>query len=253
MNSCSKKEENRYIPKRHLPMEGGYNFRDLGGYKNTEGKTTQWGKIFRSDDLSSLVKNDLDYLSKIPLVSVVDFRSENEIQKAPDKIPDSVKGKYLYSIKPGNLDASQMLSPEMNIPIDRLMTELYGLFVTDSVIIDQYRKFFALLQDTSQIPLLFHCSAGKDRTGMAAAFILFALGVDEETVMEDYLLSNKYLEGKYVHIIAQYPQLKPAFGVKREYLEIALNQIKQDHGSIENYLQNILNVDILQFRKMYLE
>ena len=168
LNLCSKKEENRYIPQKHLPMKGGYNFRDLGGYKNTEGKTIQWGKIFRSDDLSTLVENDLDYLSKIPLVSVVDFRSENEIQKAPDKIPDSVKGKYIYSIKPGNFDASQLLSPEISIQIDSLMTDLYVSLVTDSTVVEQYRKFFALLQDVFQIPILFHCSAGKDQIGRAS-------------------------------------------------------------------------------------
>ncbi len=242
------------VADRHLPMTGGYNFRDLGGYRNTEGKYVKWGKIFRSDDLHMLTDADLSYLSAIPLVSIVDFRSETEIEQAPDKNPASVKTNYAYSINPGNLmavvkDDPNNLTPEK---ADKLMMDMNILLVTDSACINRYRELFQLLQNDADTPLMFHCSAGKDRTGMGAALILSALGVDEQTIIKDYLLSNIYLANKY----AKYKELNPAFAslleVKQEFLQAGLDRIKQDHGSIENYLTKVLGVDIQKMKEIYL-
>ncbi|MCC8146505.1 MAG: tyrosine-protein phosphatase [Bacteroidales bacterium] len=244
-------ENNKMENKRHLPLEGGYNFRDLGGYPTADGRMVKWNTVFRADDLGTLTENDLEYLAGIPLVSIVDFRGAIEMEKAPDLIPVSVKEVYNYSIMPGNMDVTQMQVLSETIPMEKLMEKVYTLLVTDPEIIDQYRKFFALLQNSENTPLLFHCSAGKDRTGMAAALFLLSLGVDEETVIEDYLLSNKYVEAKYAPMVAQYPQYKPAFIVDRNFIEIALNQIKTDHGSVENYLKDILHVDLEKIKKLY--
>lgn len=87
---------------------------------------------------------------------------------------------------------------------------------------------------------------------MGAALILFALGVDEETVKQDYLLSNTYLADKYAALMEEYPNLEPLFTVRQEYLEAGIKQMKEDHGSVENYLTNVLRVDIPRFREMYL-
>lgn len=243
------------LAERHLPMAGGYNFRDLGGYKTTDGKYVKWGKIFRSDELHNLTTADLQYLSSIPLVSVVDFRSTEEIQQAPDVNPKSVKENYPYSISPGNLAeaaSSMNLSDIQGGKVDSLMMELNELLVTDSAAIKKYIDFFALLQNEEKVPLMFHCSAGKDRTGMGAALTLLSLGVDEETVMNDYLLSNKYLDDKYGKYKEEYPALAPLFGVKEQFIKAGLDRIKKDHGSVENYLKNVLKVDIDKMREMYL-
>ncbi|MDL2323334.1 tyrosine-protein phosphatase, partial [Bacteroidales bacterium OttesenSCG-928-A17] len=225
MSTC-----NNNTPVRHLPMEGGYNFRDLGGYKTTDGKSVKWGKIFRSDDLANLTENDLAYLSAIPIVSIVDFRSESEMENAPDKLPASVENYCPLSVSPGNMDSGSIMNPSDSISPEQMMEQINILLVSDSAIIAQYKTFFALLQEKENIPLLFHCSAGKDRTGMGAALILFALGVDEETIFEDYLASNNYLEGKYSNMITAYPELTPFFTVKEEYLKSGLNTIKKEYG-----------------------
>lgn len=239
---------------KHLPMAGGYNYRDLGGYRTADGRYVKWGKIFRSDDLHSLTEADLDYLSSIPLVFIVDFRSEDEMAAAPDKNPKSVKENYKYSISPGNL-MNAIQADIQNITAmkaDTLMMGMNELLVSDSACISQYRKFFALLQDDDKVPLLFHCSAGKDRTGMGAALILYSLGVDEETIMKDYLLSNKYLANKYAKYKEQFPALSSLFEVKPTFLKAGIDRIKKDHGSVENYLTNVLNVDIAKMRDKYL-
>jgi len=236
----------------HLPMAGGYNFRDLGGIRNKDGKYVKWGKILRSDDLHNLTEADLNYLSSIPLKSIVDFRSQQEMEMAPDKVPSSVSEDYPYSINPGNLMAALDMD-NLSVPtLDSAMMDMNILLVTDTSAIREYRKFLDLLQNENDVPLMFHCSAGKDRTGMGAALILFSLGVDEETIMNNYLESNKYLGDKYGKYIEQYPDLEPLFQVKSEFLKAGIDQMKKDHGSVENYLKNVLDVDIDKMKEMYL-
>lgn len=240
------------VAEEHLPMSGGYNFRDLGGIKTKDNKYVKWGKILRSDDLHNLTDADLNYLSSIPLISIVDFRSIEEINQASDRIPSSVKEDYQYSITPGDL---QSMVGDKNVTEKQLinaMVDVNKLLVTDGMSIEQYKKMFALLQSDDDIPLMFHCSAGKDRTGMGAALILLALGVDENIVLNNYLESNTYLAGKYSNYMAQKPELEPLLIVKPEYLKAGLEQIKKDYGTIENYLTKVLNVDINKMREMYL-
>jgi protein-tyrosine phosphatase len=249
-------ESTAILSEQHLPMEGGYNFRDLGGYRTKEGRYVKWGKIFRSDDLHNLTDADLAYLASIPLASIVDFRSEQEMRQAPDKNPTSVKMNYPYSISPGNLMAAASSIEDLYKltaeQADTLMMGMNILLVTDSACVNRYRDFFRLLQDDDNIPLMFHCSAGKDRTGMGAALVLLALGVDEETVLKDYLLSNTYLSDKYANYKNESPALKALFEVKPEFLQAGLNRIKEDYSSVENYLEKALNVDTDKMKDKFL-
>ncbi|MFV0392305.1 MAG: tyrosine-protein phosphatase [Paludibacteraceae bacterium] len=242
------------IAERRLPMVGGFNFRDIGGYKTKDNRYVKWGKIFRSDELSTLTDADLMYLSSIPIINIVDFRSQYEIDNAKDKIPQSVKAAYNYSISPGNLsDMVKSISDLDSNQVDTIMEGMNELFATDSVAIDQYRKMFALLQNpTKETPLLYHCTAGKDRTGMATALILFALGVDEKGIMQDYLLSSQYIEAKFAEHIKAQPQLIGLFSVKEQYLQAGINKIREENGSIEKFLTQKLNVNIEKFRDTYL-
>lgn len=240
------------LAERHLPMTGGFNFRDLGGIRTTEGRYVKWGKILRSDDLYHLTEADLTYLSSLPLVSVVDFRADAEVNQAPDKLPESVTGHYPYSISPGNLMASMDLSSLSANKGDSVMMEINVMLVSDTASIKRYQDYFALLQNEADIPLLFHCSAGKDRTGMAAALTLFALGVDEETIMKDYLSSNIYLGDKYRDYIAKYPALRSLFEVKSEYIQAGIQWVKNEYGTVANYLEQVLHADLVKLKEMYL-
>lgn len=241
------------IAERHLPMEGGFNFRDLGGYQTISGKSVKWGKVFRSDELNMLTSSDLEYLSSIPLCTIIDFRSESEMKHAPDKKASSVLYTYDLSISPGNLTNRDSLENLDYKNGEDMMKKINRMFVTDSAIIAQYQTFFELLQDETKTPLIFHCTAGKDRTGMGAALFLAALGVDEDIIFADYLLSNQYLKEKYRSVIQGRPQLQALFEVRPEYLRAGFNQIKEDHGSVENYLTQILHVDLEKMKDIYLE
>lgn len=241
------------LAEKHLPMKGGYNFRDLGGLRTTEGRYVKWGKILRSDDLSFLTESDLAYLSSLPLISVVDFRSEGEVSQSSDRLPETVTGHYAYSITPGNLGASIAdLFSLTESKGDSLMQEINLMLVSDTANIKRYKEYFALLHDEKNVPLLFHCSAGKDRTGMAAALTLFALGVDEETIMSDYLASNIYLREKYREYTVKHPELTPLFVVKASYIQTGIEWIKKEYGTVEEYLDKVLDVDRDKLKRIYL-
>lgn len=238
---------------RRLPLSGCYNFRDLGGYRAADGRSVKWGLLFRSDDLSSLTSADVTHLSSIPIRTVVDFRSQMEIDMAAEKMP-SADAKYCQlSIEPGNLSDLRDFANLTSDGVEEKMEQINEYFVTQDDAIARWAEFFRLLQDDRNEPLVFHCSAGKDRTGMAAALVLFALGVDQSVIMDDYLLSNDYLTGKYQSYIDRYPQLEPLFVVRREFLQAGIDKIEQLFGSPEKFLTEKLGVDLAKLRDIYLE
>ncbi|NDV64098.1 tyrosine-protein phosphatase [Bacteroides sp. 224] len=237
----------------HLPMTGGFNFRDLGGIRTQDGHHVKWGKFIRTDELHQLTEADLRYLSSIPIISVVDFRGQMEIDNAPDILPASVKNAYPLSIHPGNILELQDIAKSGSLNLEKVMITINEYLVSDSTFINQYKEFFSILQDESKVPVIFHCTAGKDRTGMGAALILFALGVNEEMIYENYLASNIYLKEKYAEDIRKNPQMEAVLTVKKEFLEAGINKIKELYGTPENYLTQKLGVDIERFREMYLD
>lgn len=239
------------LSEKHLPMIGGYNFRDLGGLRNTEGRFIKWGKLFRSDDLSNLTDLDLGYLSSIPLRTIVDFRSQQEIEKAPSRIPDSVQNRYHLSIIPGDIYLFEEMMKQPEEKMIENMKMLYRDLVSDDKCVSNYKRFFSEVQANNG-PLMYHCSAGKDRTGVATALILSALGIDEKTITEDYLSSNFYLDNKYHQYKVTYPQITPLIEVREEYLKAAIDKIIEDHGSVNTFLKNILDVDVEYLKESFL-
>lgn len=239
------------IAERHLPLTGVYNARDLGGYRTADGRHVKWGKILRSDDLHDLTQEDRAYLASLPVNSVVDFRSRQEIEARPDSLPSGVQY-YELSITPGNIEDVESYMNLTPAQVTQAMEEMNRYFATSPEGINRYREFFRLLQEEGDAPLLFHCSAGKDRTGMGAALVLYALNVPEETIMEDYMLSNNYVKEKYGQYIEQYPQLEGLFEVKPEYLRAGIESIKGKYGSVDKYLRDELGVNVEKLREAYL-
>lgn len=237
-----------------LPLSGGYNFRDMGGIRTADGKTVRWGKLLRSDSLAHLTDEDLAYLETVPVRTIVDFRTETEAAKSPDRNPGSVNTVLHYPVLPGSLDPNVDPEEEYSRPLgDEFMEHLNRSFVTDAHIVAVYKEFFRQIQQDENLPLLFHCSAGKDRTGYAAALILFSLGVDKDTVLQDYMHSAVYLEGKYDDLIARNPERKALFTVKPSYLKAAIEAMEKHSGSIEQYLAEELGVDAQKMRARFLE
>ncbi len=243
------------LAERHLPMAGGYNFRDLGGFRTTDGRYTRWGKVFRSDELKNLTDEDLAYLNSLPLKTVVDFRSRQEIKEAPDKLPASLKERIELCITPGSLLSDLPVDQILSLTeeeAEAIMMDINMQLANSPEWIDQYKKFFALLQNADKTPLMYHCTAGKDRTGYTSFLLLQALGVDRKICMEDYLASNIYLEDKYGKYIERFPFLRALIEVKAKYLQTAIDSITTQYGSVEKYLTEVLDVDLDKMRELYL-
>lgn len=245
-SSCSSKNSSE--PSRILPVEGAYNVRDLGGYPAADNKTVKWRKVIRSGDLHLLTDNDLAYFNEIPLKTYIDFRDPEEIKVAPDKAPASLVNQLFLPIETGDIISMQKITAES---AETALVDGNKYFARENK--ETYKEFFRILMNEENAPLLFHCSAGKDRAGFGAALFLSSLGVDRAVVIDDYLLTNECLKDKYADIIAQMPDLKPLFEVRKEYILAAFEVIDNEYDGIDNYLTNQLGVDLKRMRELYTE
>ena len=250
---------------RLLPMDGAYNTRELGGYKTTNGKSVKWGMLFRSDKLSDISETDQKYLQNLGIKRIVDFRSEGEKNEDPNNIPDGID----YIETPINVDGAMrskieaVLKGETNREIKSFLVDANEEFVTDYT--DVYENFLRGLIDEDG-PTLFHCTAGKDRAGFAAAITLIALGVSKEHVIEDYMKTNVFTKDRIdemidkIELMSLYQVdaeiLRPLIGVERIYIETAFNTAEEKYGSLENFIREGLNIsdeEIQILRNKFLE
>ncbi|GAA1391061.1 tyrosine-protein phosphatase [Kitasatospora putterlickiae] len=233
---------------RSLGLLGAVNARDLGGYRTAEGLVLRAGVVLRSDGLNRLTDEDLGRLTGLGLRRIVDLRSPDEIREAgPDRITDAM-ALHQLPVFAADFDIYATLrevladrDPRKQRTLlgggraDAMMAGLYRWFVTDRIARERFAGVLRLLADPDGAPLLFHCSAGKDRTGWTAAVLLTALGVDRETVVTDYLLTNErsaavveaVLEGFRTHGLMREPELLlPVFRAERRYLEAAFEEVE---------------------------
>ncbi|MDR2096714.1 MAG: tyrosine-protein phosphatase [Treponema sp.] len=240
--------EYRGQKQRLLPAEGIYNLRELGGYPVTGetglAKQVKWGLLYRAGELSGMTANDKRLLEEKNIRTVVDFRSDSERKASPSGKIATVKKKVELPIDAGNLT-------DMVFTFDGAETEMKKLYAAlPEEAIPRYRVLFELLSDPSNTPLLYHCTAGKDRTGLASALILYALGAAEETIYSDYLESTRLLRERLAPMMESQPHLVPYMTVQESYLKIACAEIEK-YGGFEKYIRNELNADIHHLRNLY--
>jgi len=241
---------------RRLPLDGAHNARDLGGYATADGRRVRWGVAYRSDALGSLSDEDVTYVARLGLHEVVDFRSDAEREREPDRLPQAAPRVVLRPIVGEALDPAvlreRLLSGQARAAeMSEMLVAGNRAFVTDFATV--YGGFLRDLADSENLPVLFHCTAGKDRTGFAAAALLLALGVPRDMVMEDYLLTNGFSQAATDHLltvlrVASFfrtnpDDARPLFEARREYLQAAFDAIDSRYGSDEAYLRDGLGLD----------
>jgi len=236
---------------RILNVKGGFNFRDLGGIITKDGNQIVKDALIRTDELSNLLQEDLDLLARLKVQTVVDFRTDQEREAQLDKVPITCKNQIHLDIVSGNMNTYMAEIKKGTADLKKLMFDLYKDLVLDEHAIQQWIHFFSILQDPSNTAIIYHCTAGKDRTGMATVFILEALNVDRKTIEDDYLLSNDFLKDKYSAYIQQNPMFADLFLVQADYLKEAYSAIEQKYDSVQNYLKSVLKVDVDLLRKLY--
>ena len=221
---------------RVLPLRGASNFRDLGGYLGLDGLTLRWGRIFRSDHLAELNEEDHALLQSLGLRRSLDLRGVQERGAQPYEVPGVTQ--WQLPIEPTVVQRMHDVvtaGTRLTAPVvTDLMKELYRALVNEQS--SRFAEFFEIvLQEDS--PVVFHCTAGKDRTGFAAALLLAALGVPRQHIMDDYLLTNA---------VYRHPPIKPSttppealavlWTVQPSFLEAAWEVIDRDYGGMERFL-----------------
>ena len=257
---------NTIISERRVQLEGGVNFRDLGGYQAVDGRRVKWGQVFRSDNLGRITDRDVIYLQKMGIRLVCDFRTPAEIKKLPDRYPQGDHGKSLkLPIRHGESDPANAFDRIKKGDIDWMTEEfmIKGYIKNIEEFAPLWASFFNNLAKRSNRPLVFHCTGGKDRAGVGAALILLVLGVPEETVIRDHGLSNLYiaavLESIYDRIRSlgvDPEEVSAYFSAPKNAIVSVLKHLDKTYGSAANYLINKAGVDetlLIQLKEDLLE
>lgn len=216
-----------------IGLSGVANARDLGGYKTTDGRTVKTGILLRTAALYHATSNDLKIIThKYHVTQIIDFRTNKGFQKNPDPQISGVIETHLpiHSSAEKNTDGEN---------------QSYINMVTDSNSISAFKQFFTVLLNHKDGAVLFHCAAGKDRTGVASILLLSALGVDKNTVIQDYLLSNEY-----------YSSLSQKERVKEKWAMAVFDLVNSKYGSMDNFLNQALSLapqNKTKLKSMYLE
>ncbi|WP_051603250.1 tyrosine-protein phosphatase [Simplicispira psychrophila] len=229
-------------PPRTIALSGASNFRDLGGYAGHGGRPLKWRHLFRADHLAALTPADLARLGELGITRSADFRGVTERAAQAYALPGVAT--HTLEIEPILIQQALQAQGDRLTAAQavRLMHATYRSFVTEHA--PRFAQLFELLLD-SDAPLVFHCTAGKDRTGFAAALILLALGVPRAVVMQDYLLTNTlYRPPSHWGDAATTPAgLQVLWRVQEDFLEAALHGVEVEYGGIAPYLERVLGVN----------
>jgi len=226
---------------RHIPFETVFNFRDLGGYPTSDGRSTRWRLLFRADGLNRLRPDDAEQFGELGIATVVDLRTSDEVDNG--RIPAEV-AEVIYH----HLPMFDVL-PDWNLAGDSraegFLAERYVEMLTSGR--QAVATTLELLADPRSYPLVFHCAAGKDRTGIVAGIVLSLLGVDDDVIVADYALSGRAMDS----LIAWGRANAGAFRIPRaevpaeaiesrpETMARFLRQLRLDYGSVEGLIEDL--------------
>jgi protein-tyrosine phosphatase len=256
-----------------LRLDGQPNFRDLGGYKTTDGRKIKSGLVFRSGTLSRLSDSDVAKLQRLGIKKVVNFLTDEEIKaRGSDRLPEEVKMMQLPiaggDAAGGGLAGAVLKARETadfsKVPVE-LNPEVHRQLVREAN--KQYAILLRELADFKNRPLVFHCSHGVHRTGTAAAVLLSALGVPWETVRKDYLLSNEYRKEEVAKRLKQLRELAAKnqgipvdnvdmtninafYMLQPDYIDASLDEAVKQHGSMEKYIRDGLGITVDEIRSL---
>lgn len=249
-------------------FESIHNFRDIGGIQTNEGKRIEKGRLLRSGELYQVSDKDKTILEKeFGLRLIVDFRSDEEVSKSPDSEIGQAEYMHIDLMKafPESSASRDRMMEVLSVQrVDDKMKGVYRNLVLDQTARSEYAGFLKTVAALDGGSCLFHCFAGKDRTGVAAMLILEILGAKRADIFRDYLLTNDLRASANESICAQaaaggiaseqLEALKRLLEVKEEYLQCAYDEIEKNYGSVSSYLTKGLGLDqgvLEQFRSNY--
>lgn len=239
------------------------NFRTVGSIKNTEGRVLKEGKLYRSAHLHKLKKKSFDDVERLGIKEIIDLRNSKEIAQKPDQLPARITYKKYSAFEDEGDQLAQakklVLKGKVNASdADKRMIDFYREYVTENP--ETIRTIITEIMESKE-PILYHCTAGKDRTGIITALILTILKFDKETIYNDYLLSNNYRKdlvqkrlrlANTLHFL--YPKmdlqvLEKLSWVEKKYLDAAFEEIHKKYGSTDVYIRQILSISDIKRRE----
>ncbi|MDO5858304.1 tyrosine-protein phosphatase [Myroides odoratimimus] len=246
-----------YVAERKIPFDKVHNFRDIGGIKTKDGRVVNWGRFYRADALATIQDSEFDLFNDLGITKVFDLRGAHEVEKAPNNQPKQVK--YIHIPVFNEVNAEYFKEIEK-----KFISGDFTLEDADQMLLDANRDFASLYtakfkdlvhqileEDT---PIVYHCSAGKDRTGFTSALLLSILNVDRATILDEYEMTNFYTQHTIEDNIEKMSKLMPGvkkinkeaframMGVKKEFLQMAFDTIDQRYGGMDNYIKNQLGI-----------
>lgn len=254
------------VSERILPLKSVFNFRDMGGYESKNGKHVKWGKLYRSSNLVNINEADAALLQKLHIKWICDLRSSSEVKAQPTPAIEGVLNKHIPIGTAKNEETKLPVTDDKTI-YEPLMGESYRVFVQS---VEGFKEIFTeVLEDAKAgLPFVFHCTAGKDRTGVLGALLLTLLDVPEKTIFDDYAITNRYQDdilqemGGIVALFSNGAEkidletFRPMAEARPEYLEIAFDEMKKQYGSVANYLEKGIGITAAEkaaFQKKMLE
>lgn len=249
----------------NIKLKGAKNVRDMGGLTNKEGKKLKEHIFLRADSLDKLNKKDIKILKeKYNLATIIDLRTNKEIEEKPDVKIENVKYIHIPVFDEGAVGITHDKKSEEEV-LEKVpdMIELYNHMVTDEFCINQLKLIFNEIINTQNHAILFHCTVGKDRTGIIAMLILSLLDFDMETILEDYLYTNiasKKQANMYYKLVLTLTKnkdlankVRKIFIADKEYLETSVKAINQIHGGVDIFIENKLGISEEVKNKLKLE
>ncbi|MEW1914036.1 tyrosine-protein phosphatase [Kitasatospora sp. NPDC085895] len=240
------------VADRSLHLASAPNFRDAGGYRTADGRWVRMGVVYRSGDLSRFTDQDLAKLRRLGIRTVFDLRTPAEQTSGPDRLPAGATAVNANVLGAADTGAFNVTTPEAAV---RAMTDAERVMVSADSAKTAYRTVFDALVERDDESVLYHCTAGKDRTGWASAVLLTALGVPRETIEADYLASNTYRAAENAAVLASLPPAyqavyKPLLDVRPQYLAAGFDEVQHKYGTFDAYLRQGLGLDKQDLRDL---
>lgn len=259
-----------------LGLEKVENARQLGGYYTEDGRRVKENMLLRSGKLINATEDDIAKLTDTyNLGTIVDLRTTSEIEQAPNPTIDGVEDIHVpildedsHSAAMTNIYGSDPVDALIGMATDgTLSDDMYITTINSESAKKGFAEFFQILLDNEEgKAVLWHCTGGKDRTGTAAVLLLSALGVDEDTILDDFALTNEFFKGKIDYMGAEAAKktddqeiidgVRTLTGVSRDFMKKMIDSLTDEYGSVENFIIEELNVskdDIVKLQDMYLE
>ena len=240
------------MERRHILLEGSLNLRDLGGYETGDGRRIRTGCLFRSDELHALTDADLETVSGLGIRVLFDLRNAEERAARPNRLPGAIE--VLERVTPSTGGPAHTTEEEIaggRLPVadDEFFAGVYMTLL--DLLGPELRVIIERAVDAPFRPLLFHCAAGKDRTGIAAAVLLGLLGVPDPVILDDFELTSRYFTPRRMERLAPAmaehgvtaEQLRPLLEARRPVLATALQHLHDRWGGFEGYAVDHLAVD----------